>query len=99
LVETTPILLRWLLLFLTPADFVLESTRREVRSARVRDAAAPTAGNEEGGGGAAGLAQRAQRLSVMQYRQGKVSKAALLARTSRQAAAGGGADDPAQPES
>ncbi|PRW33174.1 FK506-binding 1 [Chlorella sorokiniana] len=37
----------------------------------------------------AGLAQRAQRLSMMQYRQGKLSKAGLLARGSLQAAAAG----------
>lgn len=38
----------------------------------------------------AGLAQRAQRLSMMQYKKGKLSKAGLLARGSLQAAAAGG---------
>ena len=38
---------------------------------------------------AAGLAQRAQRLSMMQYKKGKLSKAGLLARSSLQAAAAG----------
>lgn len=42
-------------------------------------------------GPAAGLSQRAQRLSMMQYKKGKLSKAGLLARGSLQAAAAGGA--------
>lgn len=61
-------------------------------AAEAADAGAGSTGGVEADEGSppAGLAQRAQRLSMMQYKKGKLSKAGLLARGSLQAAAAGG---------
>ena len=71
---------------------------QQQRAAAEQPAGSSARGQPEEDASAAGLTQRAQRLSMMQYRQGKLSKAGLLARGSMQAAAAGGKPAPAGPE-